>query len=100
MHANETYVREALRNGATGYVLKDANPAEMLQAVRKVRAGHRYLSSSLSERAIEAYANQAHETPRICTDAHHSRAGDPPASRRELQHRRDRRPPWNQPSDS
>jgi DNA-binding NarL/FixJ family response regulator len=63
MHANETYVREALRNGATGYVLKDANPAEMLQAVRKVRAGHRYLSSSLSERAIEAYANQAHETP-------------------------------------
>jgi len=26
MHANETYVREALRNGATGYVLKDAKP--------------------------------------------------------------------------
>jgi len=63
MHANETYVREALRNGATGYVLKDANPAEMLQAVRTASAGRRYLSGSLSERAIEAYAKQAQDVP-------------------------------------
>jgi two-component system, NarL family, response regulator NreC len=63
MHANETYVREALRNGAAGYVLKDANPAEMLQAVREVSAGRRYLSASLSERAIEAYAHQAQDAP-------------------------------------
>jgi len=63
MHANETYVREALRNGAAGYVLKDANPAEMLQAVREVHAGRRYLSGSLSERAIEAYAHHAQDAP-------------------------------------
>ena len=63
MHANETYVLEALRHGAAGYVLKDANPAEMLEAVREVRAGRRYLSPALSERAIEAYARKAQATP-------------------------------------
>lgn len=63
MHANETYVREALRNGAAGYVLKDADPAEMVRAIREVKAGRRYLSGSLSERAIEAYAQQAQGAP-------------------------------------
>jgi two-component system, NarL family, response regulator NreC len=63
MHANETVVREALRNGAAGYVLKDADPAEMVQAVREVSAGRRYLSASLSERAIEAYAQHAQDAP-------------------------------------
>ena len=59
MHANETYVLEALRHGAAGYVLKDASPAEVIEAVREVSAGHRYLSRGLSERAIEAYAQKA-----------------------------------------
>ena len=59
MHANETYVREALRYGAQGYVLKDANPSEMVEAVRDVSAGRRYLSRALSEHAIEAYAQKA-----------------------------------------
>lgn len=63
MHANETYVLEALRHGAAGYVLKDANPAEMLEAVREVSVGRRYLSSALSERALEAYAQKAQATP-------------------------------------
>lgn len=60
MHANETYVLEALRYGAAGYVFKDADPAEVLEAVRAVNAGRRYLSRALSERAIEAYAEKAH----------------------------------------
>lgn len=63
MHADETYVLEALRNGASGYILKDANPAEMLQAVREVSAGRRYLSRPLSDRAIEAYAEKAQAAP-------------------------------------
>ena len=62
MHANEAYVLEALRNGAAGYVLKDASAAELVQAVREVAAGRRYLSSPLSERAIEAYVGKAQET--------------------------------------
>jgi DNA-binding NarL/FixJ family response regulator len=63
MHANEAYVLEALRNGAAGYVLKDASVAELVQAVRDVVAGLRYLSSPLSERAIEAYVGKAKEAP-------------------------------------
>jgi two-component system response regulator NreC len=55
MYANEAYVLEALRNGASGYVLKDSSAAELVQAIREVSAGRHYLSSALSERAIAAY---------------------------------------------
>jgi len=69
MHANETYVLEALRHGAAGYVLKDADPAEVVEAVREVSAGRRYLSRGLSDRAIDAYAEKAKTT---ATDAYES----------------------------
>lgn len=59
MHANEAYVLEALRNGAAGYVLKDAQAAELVRAVREGVAGRRYLSPPLSEPAMEAYLEKA-----------------------------------------
>lgn len=59
MHSSEPYVMEALRNGATGYVLKDASCADLIHAVREVMAGRRYLSPPLSERAIDAYREKA-----------------------------------------
>ena len=59
MHANEAYVLEALRNGATGFILKDASAAEFLTGVRAVAAGRRYLSPPLSDRALDAYAQMA-----------------------------------------
>jgi len=59
IHANEAYVLEALRNGASAYVLKNASPDEFVQAVREVAAGRRYLSAPFSERAIEAYVAKA-----------------------------------------
>jgi len=62
MHANDDYVLEALRNGATGYVLKDASMSELVQAVRDVAAGRRYLSQLLAERAIDAYVMQTQES--------------------------------------
>lgn len=55
MHDNEAYVLEGLRNGAAGYVLKDSNSTELVQAIREVTAGRRFLSPPLSERAIETY---------------------------------------------
>lgn len=61
MHSNEAYVLEALRNGAAGYVLKDSHASDLIQAVRKVAAGGRHLSEPLSERAIQAYAQMAHD---------------------------------------
>lgn len=55
MHADEPYVMEALRNGAAGYVLKDCTAGDLVQAVRTVVAGRRYLSPSLAERALTGY---------------------------------------------
>ncbi|OGG51261.1 MAG: DNA-binding response regulator [Candidatus Handelsmanbacteria bacterium RIFCSPLOWO2_12_FULL_64_10] len=62
MHANEAYVLEAIRNGASGYVLKDSSAADLVQAVREVVAGRRYLSPPLSERAIDTYVQRAEDT--------------------------------------
>jgi len=55
MHSSEGYVLEAMRNGATAYVVKDAMGTELVKAVREAAAGRRYLSPPLSERAIEVY---------------------------------------------
>ena len=59
MHAGEAYVVEALRRGASGYALKQAEPSELARAIREVAAGRRYLSPPLSERALEAYTRRA-----------------------------------------
>ena len=55
MHANEAYVVETLKQGASGYVLKDSTGNDLVKAVREVIAGRRYLSPPLSERALERY---------------------------------------------
>ena len=55
MHANEAYVLETLKKGASGYVLKDSTGNDLVKAVREVIAGRRYLSPPLSERALERY---------------------------------------------
>ena len=55
MHAKEAYVLEALKNGASAYVLKGSGANELIQAIRQSLQGIRYLSPPLSERAIEAY---------------------------------------------
>ncbi len=61
MHANEAYVTEGLRSGATGYVLKDTDSNNLLQAVREVAAGGRYLSPPLSDLIVEAYLQKSQD---------------------------------------
>jgi len=56
MYGTEGYVVEALRAGVLGYVLKEASGKELVHAVREALSGRRYLSKTLSEQAIEAYA--------------------------------------------
>jgi DNA-binding NarL/FixJ family response regulator len=62
LQADESYVLETLRAGALAYVLKEADGEEVLQAIRQAAAGRRYLSPSISERAIEAYLQKADST--------------------------------------
>jgi DNA-binding NarL/FixJ family response regulator len=62
MHANEPYVLEALKNGASAYVLKDSSGTDLVLAVKQVLNGQRYLSPPLSERAVEAYLQRSQDT--------------------------------------
>jgi DNA-binding NarL/FixJ family response regulator len=63
MHSNEAYVLEALRSGARAYILKESPPEELVRAIREVSSGRRYLSSPLTERAIEAYTQRTEVKP-------------------------------------
>jgi DNA-binding NarL/FixJ family response regulator len=54
-HANEEYVIRALRNGVSGYMLKDAGTSELELAIRSVREDKTYLSPSISRTVIDDY---------------------------------------------
>jgi DNA-binding NarL/FixJ family response regulator len=51
------YVYEALKAGASGFVLKDAPPTELLAAVRVVAAGEAMLSPAVTRRLIDRFAS-------------------------------------------
>ncbi len=55
----DEYVFEALRAGASGFVLKDAEPDELLRAVHVVADGGSLLSPSVTRRVIEQFAGTA-----------------------------------------
>jgi DNA-binding NarL/FixJ family response regulator len=57
-YSAEGYVVEALKAGASAYVLKEAGTQEILKAIREALKGNRYLSSPLSERAIQVYLDR------------------------------------------
>lgn len=52
----DEYVFEALQGGASGFVLKDSAPTEILQAIRVVAAGASLLSPTVTRRVIERFA--------------------------------------------
>ncbi|HEU5087116.1 MAG TPA: response regulator transcription factor [Roseiflexaceae bacterium] len=52
MHAEAAYVREALRAGALGYVIKEASASELVTAVRETAHGRRYFSQALTEQVL------------------------------------------------
>lgn len=62
MQSADAYVVEALKCGASGYILKDSGPAEVVAAVRQVLQGQRFLSPKLSEKLIDAYIQSAEKS--------------------------------------
>jgi len=54
----DEYVFEALRSGAAGFVLKDIEPADLLQAIRVVAGGEALLSPSITRRLIAEFAGR------------------------------------------
>jgi DNA-binding NarL/FixJ family response regulator len=61
----DEYVFEALRIGASGFLVKDTRPAELLQAVRVVAQGEALLSPGVTRRLIAKFARQAKEPPAV-----------------------------------
>jgi len=55
MHKDSVYVREILRAGARGYLLKDAIASDLLAAVRAVARGEGYLSPGVSDAVLNDY---------------------------------------------
>jgi len=58
MYDEEEFVLGAMRQGAGGYVLKESSADDLVNAVRAVMRGERYLSPRLAERAIQMYLMQ------------------------------------------
>ena len=71
MQDDPSYVREAFGSGASGYLLKEAADVEVVQAIREVAAGNRYVHPALGARLAQAEVDAARK------------AADDPLSERE-----------------
>ena len=58
MHSSTEHIFRALQVGARGYLLKESAGIEVVNAVRAVHAGHRYLSQKISDGLIDDYVRQ------------------------------------------
>ena len=59
----DEYVYEALRAGASGFVLKDDSPEQLIGAIRTVAAGEALLSPTITKRVIEHFARMPRPAP-------------------------------------
>jgi DNA-binding NarL/FixJ family response regulator len=62
MHADEAYVVQALRAGASGYLLKNAGAAELEKAIKHVAQGETFLSPAVS-RQVSDYIRRVGQEP-------------------------------------
>jgi DNA-binding NarL/FixJ family response regulator len=60
MHSNEEYVLQALKVGASGYVLKQASTKELELAVRAAKKGETFLSPAISNTVVSDYMGRSH----------------------------------------
>jgi DNA-binding NarL/FixJ family response regulator len=58
MHSTNEYVFRALQAGASGFVVKESAGRELINAVRAVHIGHRYLSQKISDQLIDDYVER------------------------------------------
>jgi two-component system invasion response regulator UvrY len=56
IHEEEQYALRVLKTGASGYLMKNSIPEELIKAIRKITSGGKYISSSLAERLASELA--------------------------------------------
>ena len=64
-HADKTYLRELLRAGTLGYVLKKSPHNELLRAIRAAGAGQQYVDPSLTHHLAEPFLRQHDRSVRL-----------------------------------
>jgi DNA-binding NarL/FixJ family response regulator len=62
MYTNEEYIQQILQAGASGYVVKQAAPAELISAIQAVYRGDSFLSPTISKTLIEEYLKHSDQT--------------------------------------
>jgi len=67
MHAEKQYVMQALRDGASGYLLKDAATVELELAMNVVMRGDVYLSPGVSKPVAEGFVREAESTDPVAS---------------------------------
>jgi DNA-binding NarL/FixJ family response regulator len=98
----DDYVYEALRAGASGFLLKDATAAELVHAVRVVAAGDALLAPSVTRRLIADFARRPRPdppAPRRTRRPHPQGDRGAPADRPRPVQRRDQRHPGHRRAD-
>ncbi len=63
VHPEEQYAVRTLRAGASGYLTKKSAPKELVDAIRQVSTGGRYITSSLAEKWAFALGNDSEKPP-------------------------------------
>lgn len=63
MYDEEQYVLESVKAGATGYVLKEISPEDLLRAVKTVHNGGSMIQPSLARKVLKEFAHLARESP-------------------------------------
>ncbi len=58
-HTDDGYLQQLLSAGASGYVLKQSAPTELISAIRTIAAGNAYLDPSLTRKVMGGYINRA-----------------------------------------
>ena len=59
MHSDRRFVKEMLKAGAQGYLLKDCDPEELIRAIRSVIANQAYLSPQVAGSVIDGFVRQS-----------------------------------------
>jgi two-component system response regulator NreC len=57
-HSDDSFLEQLIGAGASGYILKQSAPAELITAIRTVGGGNAYLDSSLTEKVIGGYLSR------------------------------------------
>jgi DNA-binding NarL/FixJ family response regulator len=63
MHPEDQYAVRAIRAGAAGFLTKESAPEKLIEAVRKIAAGGRYVSADLAEVLASVVAGESTGTP-------------------------------------